>query len=733
MKTFLAILLVALPVLGWAASPTLGSPSYNNVTANTLNSAATISGTQSPAGPFTVNLQGPCDIASNAGTPCVAAHSVTRRLLGSYSGPIFNLTRASDGTNQDVSTVAEGTWNASTVSTFGLATSLYFSKIYDQSGNGNVLPQATLANMAPWMIDPATGLPFVSTSGNAAYFRNRTGTSNLPSGTAPATIYEIRRIDMFSACCGEYGLMENSITSVTAGNMLTDAYDNYTGNLINGVLGFGIDVEGNVPSFATSGTPTLVMEVAKLLSNGQYQICVWNAQTGSVVVPCQAFSLPIAPTVQNGISLGEGGDASTNPAEFLEGFILNGASSSTTDAAILKNVVTFYGSQAPNYVGPVDLMLNAGCSGALCTAYTTGGANTTVRPYFATIGGAWGLRKMTSGYTGYSALIRRNSDNTTLNIGFDQFGNFDDATAKAFCSATIGTATGSITAGALTVTGGAGNIAVGDTLGYALLGTYLLPGTIVTSGSGSSWTVSPSQTIVSVNFTVYPTCYVARLYNQSITRQGAAGSNGNDTGGGIFDLVAPSTATQPQLVFGDLNGRDALRSLGSQYMCNPSITYISTYGPAWMFGAVAKRTGNTGAVTYAISSNGNTGIEFPASVNTAGTNPGNGGTVTTATANDNAWNELIGYLNVSGNPSFQVNGGTVASNSSTAMFFAQNFVCILSNSYTTNNGTTWNAQGVATADWAEGWMGVGFGGVALSTSQLSAIYQNEHAYYGGQF
>eukprot|EP01052_Picozoa_sp_SAG31_P069029 SAG31_NODE_27840_length_419_cov_1.028125_1_plen_71_part_10 len=41
--------------------------------------------------------EGPCDILGKAGNPCVAAHSTTRALFAAYDGPLYNVTRSSDG------------------------------------------------------------------------------------------------------------------------------------------------------------------------------------------------------------------------------------------------------------------------------------------------------------------------------------------------------------------------------------------------------------------------------------------------------------------------------------------------------------------------------------------------------------------------------------------------------------------------------------------------------------
>src|SRR5690242_21759087 len=46
--------------------------------------------------------QGPCDIYAAGNTPCVAAHSTTRALYGSYSGPLYQVKRASDNATRDI-------------------------------------------------------------------------------------------------------------------------------------------------------------------------------------------------------------------------------------------------------------------------------------------------------------------------------------------------------------------------------------------------------------------------------------------------------------------------------------------------------------------------------------------------------------------------------------------------------------------------------------------------------
>jgi hypothetical protein len=86
----------------------------------------------------------PCDAAADAGTPCSAAHSVTRLLTKHYAGPLFRLIRASDGASKDIypytsltlphgsTRSAIGTTNLKSVQSFCNNTSCAVSYIYDQ-------------------------------------------------------------------------------------------------------------------------------------------------------------------------------------------------------------------------------------------------------------------------------------------------------------------------------------------------------------------------------------------------------------------------------------------------------------------------------------------------------------------------------------------------------------------------------------------------------------------------
>src|SRR6266702_4721127 len=85
----------------------------------------------------------PCDIYASGGTPCVAAHSTTRALYGSYNGPLYQVRRSSDNTTRDIGVLAAGgVANAATQDSFCAGTTCLITIIYDQTSRGNNLTQA---------------------------------------------------------------------------------------------------------------------------------------------------------------------------------------------------------------------------------------------------------------------------------------------------------------------------------------------------------------------------------------------------------------------------------------------------------------------------------------------------------------------------------------------------------------------------------------------------------------
>src|SRR5438876_3980465 len=83
----------------------------------------------------------PCDIYAAASTPCIAAHSTIRALFSSYSGPLYQIQRASDKQYLDISVEAAGGYvKAAPQASFCSRTSCTITKIYDQTSEHNDLP-----------------------------------------------------------------------------------------------------------------------------------------------------------------------------------------------------------------------------------------------------------------------------------------------------------------------------------------------------------------------------------------------------------------------------------------------------------------------------------------------------------------------------------------------------------------------------------------------------------------
>lgn len=111
------------------------------------------SGQSQPSRPLQAQIrpEGPCDIYARDGAPCVAAHSSTRALYGSYNGPLYQVIRQSDGHTLDVGVVNPsptrpgdrgGYANAAAQDAFCADTTCFVSILYDQSPKGNHLVQA---------------------------------------------------------------------------------------------------------------------------------------------------------------------------------------------------------------------------------------------------------------------------------------------------------------------------------------------------------------------------------------------------------------------------------------------------------------------------------------------------------------------------------------------------------------------------------------------------------------
>ncbi|SDQ29985.1 Alpha-L-arabinofuranosidase B, catalytic [Paraburkholderia fungorum] len=186
------------------------TPSGSGSSTSTSDTSGTGTGTATPpdtdaAAPPAL----PCDAASDAGTACVAAHSVTRLLTKNYTGPLFQVQRASDKATQDVyaytaSTLPSGadnkllgSANVNSVNTFCNNTTCTVSDIYDQidlvaplkgGAFGNVPATLKLNSDGTESLVVTTGAPGSTTSTMTVPVLNGFATITLPGTSGTLTV-----------------------------------------------------------------------------------------------------------------------------------------------------------------------------------------------------------------------------------------------------------------------------------------------------------------------------------------------------------------------------------------------------------------------------------------------------------------------------------------------------------------------------------------------------------------
>jgi len=185
---------------------------------------------------------GPCDIYEKYGAECVAAHSTTRKLYSKYDGPLYQVVRDSDGKTLDIGTIDGGYADAAAQDAFLEGTIGYISIIYDQTGHGNDLIQASpgtfkgpakgefntlpIADMAPATLDghKVYGAYFMPGMG----LRNNNA-SYMPINDEPEGIYYVVDGTHYdSGCCFDYGNSSTNGKAVGRGTMETTYFGTST-------------------------------------------------------------------------------------------------------------------------------------------------------------------------------------------------------------------------------------------------------------------------------------------------------------------------------------------------------------------------------------------------------------------------------------------------------------------------------------------------------------------------
>ncbi|KAI5927903.1 Arabinosidase B [Camillea tinctor] len=318
-------------------------------------------------GPLLVSAAtGPCDLYSSGGTPCVAAHSTTRALYGSYNGPLYQVQRGSDSSTSNISPVsAGGVANAAAQDSFCAGTTCLISVIYDQSGNGNDLTRAAAGGFSGPESDgsdnlaSAVGAP-VTLGGQPAYgvfvspgtgYRND-ATRGIATGDGAEGMYAVLDGTHYNGqCCFDYGNAETSNRDTGDAHMEAIYYGDCT------VWGTGAgsgpwimaDLENGLFSGASAGQNTADPSITSRFVTavvkgepGQWAIRGGNAASGALSTYYSgARPSGYNPMHEEGaIILGIGGDNSNGAqGTFYEGVMTSGYPSDATENAVQANIV----------------------------------------------------------------------------------------------------------------------------------------------------------------------------------------------------------------------------------------------------------------------------------------------------------------------------------------------------------------------------------------------------------
>ncbi len=314
----------------------------------------------------------PCDIYSSAATPCVAAYSMARQLLSTYTGPLYQVRKA-DGTTKDIPAIG-GFVNAAVQDTFCGTGNCNVAILYDQSGKGNDLIKAPAGCYTGTASQPdneanvkghsimvgghkAYGLYMVAQDG----YRNNKA-AGMPTGSQAQGIYEVADGKRGGpACCWDFGNASTNNCNGGVGNMaalfLGVAYWGkgagngpwFLADLEAGVWAGGAKVGdpgwGALSDQHPANPNNLSMAIDFAFgilktSSTNYAIRIGNAQSGNLTTAYDgALPSVLHWSLHGGIVLGIGGDNSNSSnGTFFEGAITSGRPSDTADASVFKNV-----------------------------------------------------------------------------------------------------------------------------------------------------------------------------------------------------------------------------------------------------------------------------------------------------------------------------------------------------------------------------------------------------------
>ena len=318
------------------------------------------------------------------GSGAAAAYSV-RRLNGNYTGAAIQVERSSDNTTQDIGFDVDGDLDESALTTFCTGTVCKVRTWYDQSvtggtGSGNDAVQTVHANQ-PTIY---TGGAIVKRDGKVAILGNGSAALQLTQIDFDSDLLFVSLFEVYISDSIVYGTTNNFFGSAVNSyfTIRSRHTDGVTQSTLNCVPGAALNPQQKI-LFGLNKTGTASNNVSFTL-NGI------SKNTATSAVGTNASQIGIV----NGA--------------FQEIILYDATKSSGDQASIESNIGDYFTQNTP-----------------LLDTYTGAAA-------------AYSLRKLRTAYTGSAIRVRRASDNTEQDIGFNVFGELDTVSLASFCSGTDG-------------------------------------------------------------------------------------------------------------------------------------------------------------------------------------------------------------------------------------------------------------------------------------------------------
>ena len=313
----------------------------------------------------------PCDIYAAGGTPCVAAHSTTRALYGSYHGPLYQVRRLSDSTVRNIGVLQRGGYaDAAAQDRFCAGTTCLITRLYDQSPQHNDLTQPPRGGFSGPAMGGFDNLPIadmapVTVGGHRAYgvfiepgmgLRDN-DTNGVAVDDQPEGMYWIIDGQHYNAgCCFDYGNGEIDSRDDDNGTMETSYFGTASAWYHGNPPGPWImtDQENNLVGCVNPGStsklcpdlPSVTSRFVTAVAKGEphhWASLGGDAQQGALTT---MFDGPRVDSSydpmrkQGAIVLGNGGDNSnSSQGTFYEGVLTAGYPTDAVDQQVQANVV----------------------------------------------------------------------------------------------------------------------------------------------------------------------------------------------------------------------------------------------------------------------------------------------------------------------------------------------------------------------------------------------------------